>query len=141
MRNMTIFGRACITKTLALSKVWYVGTVLIPPKEFVDKIEKEITSFLWRGKHHLVNRDIIRLPQGEGGLGVPCVEEKCKALKVKWLKKISDSRGQGEYDWVEMGNHFLMNFSPQVKDLGMLTLQNYNRGRDDSAVYQLFTVT
>lgn len=131
MRNLTIYGRACIIQTLALSKVWYVGSVLTPPTNIIDKIEKEITNFLWRGKHHLINREIVRLPKTQGGLGIVSIEDKCRVLKLKWLKEISDHRSDKEKDWVEMGNYFLMNFSPKIYDFSVLLLNSYHRRTTD----------
>ena len=127
MRNLTIYGRACITQILALSKLWYVGSVITPPKEIIETIEKEITSFLWRGKQHLINREIVRLPKNDGGLGIANIEEKCRVLKIKWLKEISDSRHENKKDWVEMGNHFIMNYSPKIYDFSILLLTSYHR--------------
>ena len=48
-------------------------------------------------------------------------------MKIKWLKQISDLRGEEPKDWVEMGNYYLTNFSPKVNDLSMLLLNDYHR--------------
>ncbi len=131
MRNLTIEGRACILQTLALAKVWYVGTVLIPPKWVLESLEKEITNFLWKGKNHLINKDIVRTEKSKGGLGVFCVEDKCKVLKLKWLKIISDHREKGNSDWISLGNYFLMNYSPYFHDLEVLLINFYIQGKNN----------
>ena len=131
MRNLTNYGRACIIHTLALAKVWYVGSVLIPPKWVLEKLEKEITSFLWRGKNHLVNKEIVRVETSKGGLGVPCIEDKCKVLKIKWLKLISDERESSNSDWIKMGNYFLSQFSLNFYGIEILPLKAYTQKRND----------
>ena len=117
MRNLSIFGKACIINVLALAKVWYAGSVLKPPKKVSETLEKEITGFLWRHKNHLVNREILRLEKGKGGLGIPSIEDKCQVLKLKWLKYIIDERDKRNRDWIELANAFFMNFSPKINDV------------------------
>ncbi len=126
MRNLSIFGKACIIQVLALAKVWYLGSVLTPPEWVLSKLEKEINTFLWRGKSHLINKDISQLRKDHGGLGLTCIGDKCKILKIKWLKLISDGRENNPSDWIKMANYFIMNFSQNFYDLNILSLKSFH---------------
>ena len=66
-------------KVFALSRVYYVASILPISVTMVKKFEKEIGMFVWNrsGKILRVKLDEIKNSPEKGGLGLPCL-----ALKV-----------------------------------------------------------
>ena len=50
-RNLTIYGRAEILRTLAFPKILYVGNMLDPSKQFIDGVHQASINFIWKGKN------------------------------------------------------------------------------------------
>ena len=46
-RNLTLFGKVCIIKSMAISKLMYVATCLAIPEKFIKDIDQRIFKFLW----------------------------------------------------------------------------------------------
>ena len=46
-RNLTLFGKVCIVKTLAISKIVYVSMCLTVPEKIIKEIDQRIFKFLW----------------------------------------------------------------------------------------------
>lgn len=49
-RSLTFQGKALVINALALSGLWYLGSVMCPPDWVISKINTEIFSFFGRGK-------------------------------------------------------------------------------------------
>ena len=47
--NLSLYGKSVILKTLALPKIMYVCTTMIPNIEFIKAIHTEIRKFFWKG--------------------------------------------------------------------------------------------
>ena len=47
-RKLTLFGKSCIVKTLAISKLIYVGSILgLPDNNYIKKVQRLIYNFIW----------------------------------------------------------------------------------------------
>lgn len=55
---------------LALSGLWYLGSVMCPPEWVVAEINKEIFSFFWSGKKDKIARNVVCQSKSAGGFGV-----------------------------------------------------------------------
>ena len=77
--------RADVITMFALSKVWFRGQVLPLSNKFALKFESLISKFIWKGHitNNVLSRDTIYLPKERGGLGVPSIKLKCKALFMR----------------------------------------------------------
>jgi hypothetical protein len=90
-RNLTQAGRVCLTKSILSSQPVYLLTVVKPPKEVLDDIDKIRRCFLWVGDKALsggkckVNWTSTTLPNEYGGLGVLNLNKFATALRVRWL--------------------------------------------------------
>lgn len=69
-RSLTFQGRALVINALALSGLWYLGSVMSPPDWVISAINAEIFSFFWSGKKDKVSRCVVCQPKSEGGFGV-----------------------------------------------------------------------
>ncbi len=86
-RNLSLKGKAVIVNTLALSKVFYVGSVVLMPKEYFDCFEKKVFNFIWGNKPEAVCRNTMYNKCINGGIGLINVKVKLQALLVVHLVK------------------------------------------------------
>ena len=91
-RNMTVFGRISLVKSLALSKLTHVVQVIPNPRvEKIRQLQKLVNNFIWTGSHCkkvVVRGEISEQPMEQGGLAVPNVEKFWNSLKVVWVNRL-----------------------------------------------------
>ena len=56
MRNLTIYGKVVILKSLIISQFVYVSSVLSFPWKIIIELNKLIYNFLWNSNREKVNR-------------------------------------------------------------------------------------
>ena len=78
----TLHQRAEIVKTFALSRVYYVASILPIRVSYVRKFEALIGNFLWKGSFSTlrVAYDELKNKKLEGGLQVPCLLTMSRSL-------------------------------------------------------------
>ena len=90
-RTLSLFGKVCVIKTLALPIFIQVFTVLPTPSEqTLKELEKIFFAFIWNKKGDKIKRNVIVNRKNEGGLQMPNILSFCAAVKVAWLKKVLD---------------------------------------------------
>ena len=89
----TLNQRVEVLKMFALSRVYYVASILPIRKTMIKKFEKEMGNFVWRASGR-----VLRVPIGElvnapeaGGLGLPCLQSMCSSLLLSQLLRMLDS--------------------------------------------------
>ncbi len=132
-RNLTIKGISTIVNTLALSKVWHLASVGVPPDTVCEKIEEAIDKFVWTRKTRLVKKEILHMPEHYGGINCINIRVKAKSLKVKWLLKILGEREL--CNALHLGKHFLQNFDKTFKGLHIITTNLKNMRNDDIPLF------
>jgi len=85
-RNLTLYGRITILKSLAISKPIYNSSVPTFPKKFVAMVNQAITQFVWNKKAKIKHRTMIG-PKEQGGLDMPDFQIINEALKVVWVRR------------------------------------------------------
>ena len=97
-RRLTFYGKRTVLKSLALSKLTYVLTVLpSPPLAMIISLQKQFFRFVWDNKQDKIRRQhLIRQ------YGMPCVETYGKAMKLAWVRRLMTAEGtwglQVEFD-------------------------------------------
>ena len=91
-QSLSLKGKSMIINTLALSGLWYTGSVVPLPLWAEKKINQIIFDFLLSGKNEQIKREVCYLPYELGGLKVVNVALKCKALLAKSAVFITDSQ-------------------------------------------------
>ena len=94
-----------IINTLALSGLWYTGSVVPLPAWAEKRINRIIFDFLWSGKNEQIKREVCYLPYELGGLKVVNVALKCKGLLAKSVVFIIDSQYKAK--WVYLARYFI----------------------------------
>ena len=86
----SIFQRIEVVNTFALSRVFYIASILPLPKNITLRMEKSIGKFLWTcsGKVLRVSLREVKLPKLRGGAGLLCVESMAKCLRISQLLRL-----------------------------------------------------
>ena len=86
-RSLSYSGKALIVNALALSRVWYVASLIPMPDWVVSELNTLVFSFFWSGKRDLVARDVVYHSTFQGGFGVVSVRYKVHALLAQWVRR------------------------------------------------------
>ena len=70
---------------LALSRVWYVASLIHMPGWVHSELSKLIFEFFWKGKPDLVARVVVTQPTAAGGFSVVDIKSKVFSLLVQWV--------------------------------------------------------
>ena len=90
---LTLIGRICIVKTLAISYLVYDTYVLKVPSNFAEKVNDICFKFIWNFKPDKVKRQTIVLPVDKGGLNMVDFSIVDKSLKAAWVKRFYEADG------------------------------------------------
>ena len=87
-RNLTIFGKLLIIKSLAISKLIHTMSIIETPEDILKEVEKLIFNFLWDSNERIKRKTLIG-SKLKGGIGMLDIYCKDKALKAGWLKRLA----------------------------------------------------
>ena len=79
-RSLSFQGKALVTNALALSRLWYVASLVHLPDLLLAELNSLVFRFFWNGKKDLVARQVVIQPTERGGFGVVSVALKVSAL-------------------------------------------------------------
>ena len=105
-RELSIFGKILIIKTLAISKITFLLLNLIPPNDIIKKIKTLLFNFIW-GKRDRIKRHILRQDIIHGGVNMLDIETYCLALSASWVPQIINSQ---QNNWSFYGKQYLRSF-------------------------------
>ena len=88
-RSLSFRGKALVINALALSRIWYVTSVVHMPSWVLRELNHSVFQFFYNGKPDLVTRDVIAQPPSCGGFSVVNVQLKVWALLLQWVKRLS----------------------------------------------------
>ena len=88
-RIITPFGKVIVIKSLILSQLIYLLSVLPnPTKKFFKEVEVIVFNYLWDNKPDKLKRTHTYAPKCVGGLGMLHLQSQAKALKLGCLETI-----------------------------------------------------
>ena len=90
-RALSFKGKTLVLNALALSNIWYVGSLVVMPPWAKLQLDKLVYDFLWGGKPDLVSREVIVQKHERGGLALVAIEKNVQALMVQWVKRFKCS--------------------------------------------------
>ena len=97
-RDLSIVGRINIIKTLALSKVVFICSVMNTPKDFSKEVNKITFDFIWNHKPAKIKKTTLIEQKTAGGLDMKDFSLFDKALKLNWVKRLcSNSDAPWQY--------------------------------------------
>ena len=101
-RQLSFRGRALVINALALSRIWYVASLVHMPPWVLKELNTLVFNFFWKGKRDLVSRSVVVQPTMSGGFSVVNVKFKVFALLAQWIKRYASSPSS----WVIFMTHW-----------------------------------
>ena len=90
-RDLTPIGKITLVKSLALSQLTFLLTVLPnPPQKLISEVNTLIYRFIWNGKCDKISRKVVVNSYANGGLKMLNLECIQKSLKSTWIKRLLD---------------------------------------------------
>ena len=93
-RDLTLFGKITIIKSLALSKIIFISSVLSIPTGFADQVNKSLSNFIWNHKPPKIKRSTMIGRIKDGRPSMPDFDIINKSLKAGWVKRLLDPQVQ-----------------------------------------------
>ena len=91
-RFISPIGRACLAKTLLLSKLAHLAFVLpMISNNKIKQIENLIYNFIWQGKEKVARID-SKHSEIKGGLNFPDVQSSWNSYKFSWFRRLAKSK-------------------------------------------------
>ena len=90
-RCLSFRGKALVINALALSRVWYVASLVHMPAWVLKELSFLAFSFFWSGKRELVSRSAVVQSSLFGGFSVVDIKFKVWALLGQWIKRFASS--------------------------------------------------
>ena len=87
-RDLTLFGKVMIIKTLGISQLIYSASNLPVPAGIEDLVKTKCFNFLWRNKKDKIKRSGLYQDTSKGGLRMTDMGLMFKSLKVAWIPRI-----------------------------------------------------
>ena len=87
-RNLTIYGRTEVVKTLALSKLLYVTNFIIPTEKFIDEVKSILTNFIWNGRKPKIKYKALISNINEGGINFKDFSSRITTQNIMWCKRM-----------------------------------------------------
>ena len=104
-RSLSFRGKALVVNALALSRVWYVASLVHMPPWALKELSSLAFSFFWSGKCELVLRSVVLQPSLFGGFSVVDVKLKVWPLFDQWVRRFTSS-SSGWVSFMSFGFNF-----------------------------------
>ena len=104
-RSLSLFGKISIINTLIASLFVYKMTVLPNiPVQIIKEIEAEIEKFIWNGAKPKIPLRELQYAKAKGGLNLVNLQWREWALKISWIKILSQNTNLAELVYYNMKN-------------------------------------
>ena len=103
-RDLTIFGRAMLIKTLGISQLIYSASNLDAPKGIVEIVRTKSFKFLWKNKKDKIKRSGLYQDPDNGGIRMTDFDIMLKALKLAWIPRLL--RTSDNSNWCIIPEHY-----------------------------------
>ena len=118
-RDLTLYGKSLLAKTLGMSQLVYAASMLSVPNAVVKNVQSELCSFLWRIRKDKIKRAVIYQPLKEGGLNFVNFETMVKCLRLAWISRFLTNSNDS---WKAIPNYYFSSYG----GLQFLLRCNYN---------------
>ena len=106
-RNLSLFGRVLMTKSLGIPHLIYSMSMLVTPSEIVSSVTTSLLDFMWCKKPDKIKRQVMYQDYVDGGLRVPNMEVMAKSLKLAWISRfLSTDVLSRKENWKAIPYHF-----------------------------------
>ena len=91
-RSLSFRGKSLVINALALSRIWYVASLVYMPTRVMQELCTLVFKFFWSGKRDLGSRTVVVQPTLLSGFSVVDVKLKVWSLLAQWVKRFASSR-------------------------------------------------
>ncbi len=88
-RDLTIFGKSIVIKSLGICSLMFNFMLLDVDDNYIKEINRILYNFLWNNKERIQRNTLIGSVDN-GGIAMIDIESKIKALKAGWIKHITN---------------------------------------------------
>ena len=127
LRNLTLYGKIVIIKTLVIPKLIYPLSLLpSPPDSFFSNLQKSLFDFLWNNKGDRIKRSVLYNDYSDGGLKMPHIYSINNAIKIAWVKRYLDQTNKSKWKFFlskilqKVGGSNFFNWNLSHKDFDFL---------------------
>ena len=124
-RDLSLFGKIQVIKSLALSQILLSATLLPIPKNVIENVNTLLFNFIWKARDKLKRQKILK-PITRGGLNMIDLSSFFQSIKAQWVNRIVEAN-PAEDSWVQIPLFFF-----KTLDIDHSTLK-YNF--DDSVAF------
>ena len=118
-RDLTVFGKVMLIKTLAISQLIYSTSNLPVPAGIEDSVKIKCFKFIWRNKKDKIKRSGLYQDSNKGGLRMTDISLMFKSLKLAWIPRLLCA---GKKNWCTVPDHYFR----KMGGLNFLLRCNYN---------------
>ena len=90
-RSLSFRGKALVINALALSRIWYVASLVYMPPRILHELCTILFNFFWSGKKDLVSCTVVVQSPLLGRFSVVDVKLKVLSLLAQWVKRFASS--------------------------------------------------
>ena len=90
-RTLSLSRRALIVNALALSRIWYIASLVAVSSWVKTELNRLIFNFFWGGKRDLVTQNVVIHPKDMGGFSLVSIKLKVYALSIQWVRRFFSS--------------------------------------------------
>ena len=105
-RDLTLYGKSLLAKTLGVSQLVYAASLLSVPNAGIKIVQTQLFSFLWKNKNDKIKRAF--------GRGTATM---VKSLRLAWISRLL---GDTDDSWKVIPNSYFSDYG------GLLFLLKYN---------------
>ena len=105
-RNLTLFGRCLITKSLGISQLVHTISSLDVPREYLGAVNSAILKFIWKNKKDNIKRKLMILDYDQGGLRAPSIDVLAESLKLDWISRLLTDEPTCSESWKTIPDYF-----------------------------------
>ena len=116
-RDLTLFGRTMLVKSLGLSQLIYAASMLSVPETVIQQTQSKLFAFLWKNKRDKIKWQVLFRPLSKGELSFPCFRTVIKALRLSWISRLLNKTHD---TWTAIPNYYF------DKHGGLIFLLNCN---------------
>ena len=109
-RNLTIFGRCLMAKSLGIAQLVHTISSLNISKAFIQTINSAIFKFIWKNKKDKIKRGVMISDYDEGGLLAPSIDIMAKSMKLAWIPRLLSEEQNYEDSRKAIHNYLLDKF-------------------------------
>ena len=118
-RYLTLKGKVIVCNTLLIPQIMYLCSIIHTPTTVLKEIKQLITNFIWSNKKSLIKYETLCNDYRTGELNLTNIEIKNIALKLNWIKRLTNSNGS----WAAYPNLISRKYNLCIKDLFLSRLK------------------